>query len=102
MTAVSEWSFALDPEAAHNHDPVDPNGGPPPGWPIDGNWELRRFFSLNLEKWKKEWLSGKPYISMLLLLYTIQTSLVILTALQNSTFSSQTPISIDEAQGLDC
>ena len=63
MIAVSEWTFALDPEKRGKKDPVDPNGVPPANWPIDGNWELRKFFNLNLEKWTKQYLSGKPFIS---------------------------------------
>ena len=63
MVAVSEWTFALDP-AKHEDKPVDPNGTPPANWPIDGNWELRKFFNLNLEKWVQTYLAGKPYISM--------------------------------------
>ena len=63
MVAVSEWTFALDPEKHEEKEPVDPNGSPPDNWPIDGNWELRKFFNLNLEKWEREYLGGKPYIS---------------------------------------
>lgn len=63
IVAVSEWTFALDPTKAENKEPTNPNAMPPANWPIDGNWELRRFFNLNLEKWVREWLAGKPYIS---------------------------------------
>lgn len=62
IIAVSEWTFSLD-LAKHNEEPVDPNGSPPADWPIEGNWELRRFFNLNLEKWMKQYLIGNPYIS---------------------------------------
>lgn len=61
IIAASEWTFALDPAESAEKEPVD---SPPSNWPIDGNWELRRFFNLNLEKWVNEWLAGKPYISM--------------------------------------
>ena len=64
IVAVSEWVFALDVAAQIKKDPVDPNGTPPANWPIDGTWELKRFFNVNLEKWTNEYLTGKPYISM--------------------------------------
>ena len=67
IVAASEWVFALDPTKQTEKKTVDPNGRPPANWPIDGNWELRRFFNLNLEKWQREYLTGKPYISMYLL-----------------------------------
>ena len=70
IVAVSEWVFALDVEAQLKKDPVDPNATPPDNWPIDGNWPLRHFFTLNLEKWTKQYLKGKPYISMCIYLYT--------------------------------
>ena len=63
--AVSEWTFALDPAKQAAKEPVDPNGTPPEHWPLEGNWELRRFFDLNLEKWTKQYLNGRAYISMM-------------------------------------
>lgn len=64
LMAVSEWAFVLDPQKhAERKEPVNPDGMPPSNWPIGGNWELRRFFDLNLEKWEKEYLAGRPYIS---------------------------------------
>lgn len=65
IVAVSEWGFALDVAAQKKKDPVDPNGTPPANWPVEGNWEMKKFFNLNLEKWTNEYLTGKPYISML-------------------------------------
>lgn len=64
IVGVSEWSFALNPKNEREKGSVDPDGGPPPDWPLDGNWELRRFFTLNLEKWKKEHLKDKPYSTL--------------------------------------
>ena len=64
IIAVSEWTFALDPTKVEQKEQVDPNGSPPDNWPIDGNWELRTFFNLNLEKWVLQYLAGKPYISI--------------------------------------
>lgn len=65
IVAASEWTFVLDPANVSNADPQSPDQHslPPPNWPIDGNWEMRRFFNLNLKKWKKEYLEGKAYIS---------------------------------------
>ena len=63
IVAVSEWTFALDVGKQANKDAVDPYGQPPDNWPINGNWELRRFFERNTEKWVEQHLSGKPYIS---------------------------------------
>ena len=63
IVAVSEWVFALDVAAQMKKDAVDPNGTPPANWPIGGNWEMKRFFNLNLEKWTNEYLIGKRYIS---------------------------------------
>ena len=63
IIAVSEWTFALDPTNHASKEPLHPNGEPPGNWPTDGNWELRRFFSLNSEKWTRDYLDGKPYIS---------------------------------------
>lgn len=62
MVAVSEWSFALDLNK-QSHEPPSLDALPPHNWPAGGNWALRRFFTLNLEKWKQQYLSGKPYIS---------------------------------------
>jgi hypothetical protein len=64
IVAVGEYVFALDVQKQLEKEPVDPNGGPPANFPKDGNWELKRFFSLNLEKWTKTYLAGKPYSSM--------------------------------------
>lgn len=64
LTAVSEWAFVLDPQKhAEGKKPVDPDGLPPSNWPVQGNWELKRFFDLNLEKWERQYLAGTPYIS---------------------------------------
>ena len=63
IVAVSEWTFSIDTTKQKEKTPPDPNESPPANWPTDGNWELRRFFNLNLEKWTKEYLTGKPYIS---------------------------------------
>lgn len=64
LMAVSEWAFVLDPEKhAEGKKPVDPDGTAPPNWPVKGNWELRKFFNLNLEKWENQYLAGRPYIS---------------------------------------
>lgn len=64
LMAVSEWAFVLDLEKhAEGKKPTDPDGQPPSNWPVMGNWELRRFFNLNTEKWQKEYLAGRPYIS---------------------------------------
>ena len=63
ILAVSEWMFAPDPTRHAHKDTVDPNGEPPANWPADGNWEMRRFFNLNSEKWTSEYLTGRPYIS---------------------------------------
>lgn len=64
LVAVSEWAFVLDPaKHAEGKKPVDPNGQPPINWPLMGNWELRRFFNLNLEKWEKDYLAGRPHVS---------------------------------------
>ncbi|KAK5169673.1 uncharacterized protein LTR77_005651 [Saxophila tyrrhenica] len=64
MVAVSEWTFSLDTKKQAENEAVDPNGAPPANWPIDGNWELKRFFSVNSEKWNREWLKGQPYIEL--------------------------------------
>ena len=63
MIAVSEWVFSLDTTKQLEKKPMDPNADPPANFPVDGNWPLRRFFALNLEKWTKEYLTGEPYIS---------------------------------------
>lgn len=64
LMAVSEWAFVLDPEKhTEGKKPVNPDGLPPSDWPALGNWELRRFFTLNLEKWERQYLAGRPYIS---------------------------------------
>lgn len=66
LMAVSELTFVLDSEKhAREKEPVDPDGQPPENWPVRGNWELRRFFSLNTERWERQWLGGKPYTSKL-------------------------------------
>jgi hypothetical protein len=66
LVAVSEWTFALDTVNQAEHEAVDPNAQPPKNWPVDGNWELRHFFTLNSEKWTNEHLKGQPHISRLL------------------------------------
>lgn len=63
LVSVSEWTFSMDSVNKSEPTPTDPNAKPPANWPIDGNWELRRFFTLNLEKWTDRYLSGQPYIS---------------------------------------
>lgn len=63
IVAISEWTFAIDPTKHTEKTPVDPNGAQPDNWPIDGNWELRRFFELNSEKWTNQYLTGRAYIS---------------------------------------
>lgn len=65
IVAASEWTFVLDPAKTSESDEeaLDSNAPPPPNWPIDGNWEMRTFFNLNLKKWKKDYLEGKAYIS---------------------------------------
>ena len=64
IVAASEWTFALDPVKQANKNPIDPYGHPPANWLIDGNWELRRFFDLNLEKWIRDYLKDEPFISI--------------------------------------
>lgn len=61
IVAVSQWQFVLHPHKGTK--PIDPNGQPPSNWPFEGNWELRRFFQLNTEKWVNESLAGRSYIS---------------------------------------
>jgi hypothetical protein len=62
IIAVAEYTFALDPEKTAAKELGDPNEKPPADWPQDGNWELRRFFKLEWEKWRRGILAGKPYI----------------------------------------
>lgn len=70
MVAVSEWTFCLDVAKQAEKEAVDPNSQPPANWPIDGNWKLKHFFSLNSEKWTNEYLRGQPYISKVCQHYT--------------------------------
>jgi hypothetical protein len=81
IVAVSEWTFALDPVKNAGAEPVDPNGLAPDNWPVAGNWGIRRFFTLNLEKWRKIHLAGKPYIRMSLF---SSAAVWLLTIKQNS------------------
>ena len=67
MIAVAEWTFSLDVAKQAEKEAVDPHGQPPANWPIDRNWELRRFFDSNLEKWTEKYLKGKAYISALVM-----------------------------------
>lgn len=64
IVAASEWTFVLDAEAEAKKEPSDPNEQPPPNWPEGGNWDLRTFFKLEWEKWRREMFAGKPYIGM--------------------------------------
>jgi hypothetical protein len=64
LVAVSQWTFSLDTKYQTSQEPIDPNKAPPGNWPIDGNWEMKRFFDINSEKWTNEYLTGRPYISM--------------------------------------
>lgn len=59
---MAEWTFALDPSTQANKDSFDPHGPPPPNWPAGGNWEMRRFFNLNSEKWTTAYMQEKRYI----------------------------------------
>lgn len=63
IVAVAEWSFHLDPEADAKQQPISPDAPPPADWPEGGNWPLRRFYKLNFQRMKKEYLAGRPYIS---------------------------------------
>ena len=65
IMAISEWMSCLDIEKQLQKEPVDPNGSPPANWPKGGNWEMKRFYNLNLEEWTNEYLTGKPYMSTL-------------------------------------
>ena len=70
IIACSEWTYVLDPVAqARDRIPVDPNGPPPANFPHDGNWAIKRFFDLNLEKWERRYLTGKAHISKQLACY---------------------------------
>lgn len=62
IVAVSEWTFALDAQANAKEQPIDYDEAPPANWPEGGNWELRRFFKIEWEKWRRENLAAKPYI----------------------------------------
>jgi hypothetical protein len=78
IVAVSEWMFCLDVEKQLTKEPVDPNGRPPANWPEGGNWEMKRFYNLNLEKWTNAYLTGKPYMSVSLRLISIRTLIYLL------------------------
>ncbi|KAK3673008.1 hypothetical protein LTR78_007119 [Recurvomyces mirabilis] len=64
IVAGVEWTFALDTAETAKDVPIDPNQPPPPGWPDQGNWPMRMFFKMEWEKWRREHLAGKPYISL--------------------------------------
>ena len=65
IIAAAEWSFRLDVEADAQQKPVDEETPPPADWPEGGNWPLRRFYKINFQRMKREYLGGKPYISRL-------------------------------------
>ena len=65
IIAVAEWTFHLDAEAEALQKPVAPDAPPPDGWPEGGNWPLRRFYKINFQRMKGEYLTGTPYISEL-------------------------------------
>lgn len=65
IVAVSQWTFSQNLGKQRERKPTNPDEQPPENWPIEGNWELKRFFKLNTEKWEKAWLEGEPYIGML-------------------------------------
>ena len=64
IVGVCEWTFALDPEANAKTELPDPNAAPPADWPPGGNWELRTYYKINLQKILREFFAGKPYICM--------------------------------------
>lgn len=56
------WTLALDPDAVAKKEPTDPQTPPPANWPSEGNWAMRLWYKINLEKLLERYLPGQRYI----------------------------------------
>lgn len=63
LVAASDWTFSLDPEVEAKKELTKADAQPPVNWPENGNWELKRFFKIEWEKWRRLNLGGRAYIS---------------------------------------
>ncbi|KAI5361032.1 Putative GNAT domain, acyl-CoA N-acyltransferase [Septoria linicola] len=54
ILGAAEVTYALDPAVNAAQPAPDPNGVPPSNWPEGGNWEMRRYFSVNTHKLVQE------------------------------------------------
>jgi hypothetical protein len=84
IVAASEWMFCLDVGKHLKKEPVDPDGMQPANWPEGGNWEMKRFYNVNLDKWTNGYLTGRPYMSTPIQLANHNTYLTVLTRHQSS------------------
>ncbi|KAF2771517.1 acyl-CoA N-acyltransferase [Teratosphaeria nubilosa] len=64
IVACSEWTFALDPKKTAESIAIDPDEQAPPNYPEGGNWAITRFYKNEWEKWRRETLAGKAYITL--------------------------------------
>lgn len=61
LIGVSEWTFILDPQP--NIDVIHEGGAEPPAnWPKGGNWAMRRWYKINLQRLLKASFGNEPYI----------------------------------------
>lgn len=63
LLATAEWSFCLEPMERGEGGGFTEETPPPPGWPEGGNWPLKRFYKINFQRMKKEYLGKEPYLS---------------------------------------
>lgn len=64
LVGISEWTFQLQRDlaaeaAAAARTATDP---PPANWPAGGNWEMRRWYKINLQKLIRNSFGDRPYI----------------------------------------
>ncbi|QIW95046.1 hypothetical protein AMS68_000564 [Peltaster fructicola] len=64
IVGTAEWTLALDVDAQAHQQPTPDDAPPPANWPEGGNWALRRFYKINIEKLLRQHLDNQPYIML--------------------------------------
>lgn len=67
IVGAADWTLALDAELEAKKATMSTQQPPPEGWPLEGNWAMRRWYKINLQRLIKQYLPNQPYISKLML-----------------------------------
>lgn len=63
IVGAAEWAV-MDLEAVRAKQPTNDDAQAPADWPMEGNWAMRRFYTINLEKLIKRHLPDQGYIGL--------------------------------------